>query len=180
MRLLLITLSLLLSITAITPSYSIVEEQVLFDNPKTEKRYKKLIAELRCLVCQNQSLADSDAELAQDLRRKTAEMLKGGASDKAIRTYMTERYGDFILYRPPFNTTTSFLWLGPFILLLAVLIGIVINIRKRQQNELYMPTRTDNEENTIKVRNLLRDTPELSSGSELNNNPQQAGNKADK
>ena len=174
MRLLLITLSLLISFSATTPSYSIVEEQVSFDSPKTEKRYKKLIAELRCLVCQNQSLADSDAELAQDLRRKTVEMLKSGASDKDVRTYMTDRYGDFVLYRPPFNTTTAFLWLGPFILLLIVLIGIVMNIRKRQQNELYTPARADNEEKTVKVRNLLKDTPEL------NSDYQDTNNKADK
>jgi len=165
MRLLLITLSLLVCFSTITPGYSIVEEQVSFDSPKTEKRYKKLIAELRCLVCQNQSLADSDAELAQDLRRKTVEMLKNGASDNDIRTYMTDRYGDFVLYRPPFNTTTAFLWLGPFILLFGVLVGIIINIRKRQQNELYTPARADNEEKTVKVRNLLKETPELNSSS---------------
>lgn len=163
MRLLLITLSFLISFSVITPSYSIVEEEVSFDSPQTEKRYKKLIAELRCLVCQNQSLADSDAELAQDLRGKTVEMLKNGASDKDVRTYMTDRYGDFILYRPPFNITTAFLWLGPFILLLCVLVGIVITIRKRQQDEIYTTARAENEEKTVKVRNLLRDTPQLNS-----------------
>jgi len=101
-------------------------------------------------------------------------MLKSGASDKDVRTYMTDRYGDFVLYRPPFNTTTAFLWLGPFILLLIVLIGIVMNIRKRQQDELYTPARADNEEKTVKVRNLLKDTPEL------NSDYQDTNNKADK
>ena len=143
------------------PSFAVVEEQVSFDNPKHEPRYKKLIAELRCLVCQNQSLADSNAELAVDLRRKTVEMLNSGASDQDVRNYMSDRYGEFILYRPPLNVTTVILWATPFILLLGVLIGIFINIRKRQNDELYSSTRSNNEQTKVKVRNLLRDTPQI-------------------
>lgn len=143
------------------PSQAIVEENVSFDNPKTEKRYKNLIAELRCLVCQNQNLADSDAELAKDLRRKTVEMLRAGKSDDDVRTYMSDRYGDFVLYKPPFNQTTAFLWLGPFILLIGVIIGLVIAIRKRQQDNLLTPAHASNDQTQVKIRNLLKDSPQL-------------------
>jgi len=142
------------------PTYAVVE-QVEFADPQTEQRYKKLIAELRCLVCQNQNLADSDADLAKDLRRKTVEMLQSGASDKEVLSYMRERYGDFVLYRPPFNTTTALLWLGPFILLLAVVIGIFRSIKRRDQEELLKPARANDEAQRVKVRNLLRDAPKL-------------------
>jgi len=142
------------------PTYAVVE-QVEFADAQTEQRYKKLIAELRCLVCQNQNLADSDADLAKDLRRKTVEMLQSGASDKEVLSYMRERYGDFVLYRPPFNTTTALLWLGPFILLLAVVIGIFRSIKRRDQEELLKPARANDEAQRVKVRNLLRDAPKL-------------------
>ena len=138
-----------------------VVEQVEFADQQTADRYKDLIAELRCLVCQNQNLADSDADLAKDLRRKTAEMLRAGKSDQDILDYMRDRYGDFVLYRPPFNSMTAILWLGPFILLLMVVIGIVIYIRHRQQHELLKPTHANDEEQRTKVRNLLRDAPQL-------------------
>lgn len=160
LKLVLLTSILIVGFAA--SSLAVVEEQVRFDNSKTEKRYKQLIAELRCLVCQNQNLADSDAELAKDLRRKTVEMLKSGASNDDVRTYMSDRYGDFVLYKPPFNRTTAFIWLGPFILLFAVLIGAFFNIRKRQQNELVKPAHANsNHQARVKVRNLLKDTPSL-------------------
>ena len=76
-----------------------------------------LAEELRCLVCQNQTLADSHAELAVDLRRQIREQLKAGASEREVRDYMVQRYGDFVLYRPPFKATTLALWVGPFLLL---------------------------------------------------------------
>lgn len=140
--------------------YAVVE-QVDFKDQQTEQRYKDLIAELRCLVCQNQNLADSDADLAKDLRRKTAEMLKDGHSNKEILDYMRERYGDFVLYRPPFNAMTALLWLGPLLLLLAVFIGIFINVKRRQDIELLRPTKSKDEAERVKIRNLLRDTPRL-------------------
>jgi cytochrome c-type biogenesis protein CcmH len=80
-------------------------------------RLKKLSEELRCLVCQNQTLADSNAELAVDLRRQVETMISGGRSDREIRDYMVERYGDFVLYRPPMQGNTLALWLGPFAML---------------------------------------------------------------
>ena len=80
-------------------------------------RLKKLSEELRCLVCQNQTLADSNAELAVDLRRQVETMITAGRSDREIRDYMVERYGDFVLYRPPVQGNTLALWLGPFAML---------------------------------------------------------------
>lgn len=89
-----------------------------FTDPALEARYRVLISELRCLVCQNESLADSHATLAQDLRREVRGMLEAGQSDSAIKAFLTDRYGDFVLYRPPFNWSTALLWLGPLLLLL--------------------------------------------------------------
>lgn len=150
-----------LILSLVSPVAHAVVEHVDFKDQQLEQRYKDLIAELRCLVCQNQNLADSDADLAKDLRRKTAEMLKSGSSDKEILNYMRERYGDFVLYRPPFNTMTALLWLGPLLLLLAVFAGVFFNIRRRQDDELLRPTRSRDEAERVKVRNLLRDTPQI-------------------
>ncbi len=92
-----------------------------FDSPKMEADYNQLIDELRCLVCQNQNLAGSDADLAQDLRRETYEMLQQGKSQQQVVDFMVARYGDFVLYRPQFKSSTYLLWLGPFLLLVVVL-----------------------------------------------------------
>lgn len=102
-----------------------------FNNPETELRFKKLTEELRCLVCQNQSLADSHAELAQDLRNEVYKLVVAGDSDKEIVDYLVSRYGDFVLYRPPVKNTTYFLWFGPFLLLIIAIIIIVRVIRPR-------------------------------------------------
>ncbi|MFT5572747.1 MAG: cytochrome c-type biogenesis protein CcmH [Cryomorphaceae bacterium] len=143
-------------------SFAIVE-QVVFPNEEMEQRYSDLIAEFRCLVCQNQNLADSNAELAKDLRRKTAELLKAGDSDADIRKYMRDRYGDFVSYRPAFNARTALLWLGPVAVLLFVLLGLVFNIRRRQNDEALRPTRANDEAQRVKVRNLMREAPQLNS-----------------
>lgn len=105
-----------------------------FESPQQEQRYKHLINELRCLVCQNQNLADSNAELAQDLRKQVYKMIMQGKSDKSIQDYMVTRYGDFVLYRPPFKTRTALLWMGPFIILGAGLILLLVFIRNRNKN----------------------------------------------
>jgi cytochrome c-type biogenesis protein CcmH len=102
-----------------------------FDDPVKEARYKQLIAELRCLVCQNQNLADSNAELAQDMRRKTYELVQGGASSDDVVDYMVKRYGDFVLYRPPFRLSTLLLWLGPFAILAGGVAILLVFIRRR-------------------------------------------------
>ena len=88
------------------------------DESSIEKRTAALAQELRCLVCQNQTLADSNAPLAVDLRNQIREQLAAGKSERDVKDYMVARYGDFVLYRPPFNAVTLLLWIGPFLLLL--------------------------------------------------------------
>jgi len=96
-----------------------------FANELQETRFQNLLGELRCPKCQNQSLADSDADIAKDLRQKIYDLLVDGKSDDEIRNYLIQRYGDFISYRPPLKSSTALLWLGPLILLL-VSIGLAI------------------------------------------------------
>lgn len=101
-------------------------------DPGTERRLKALAEELRCLVCQNQTIADSNAPLALDLRHQIRGQIAQGRSDDQIRGYMVERYGDFVLYRPPFKASTAMLWIGPFALL-AIGIGVlVVMVRRRR------------------------------------------------
>ncbi|NND81919.1 MAG: cytochrome c-type biogenesis protein CcmH [Gammaproteobacteria bacterium] len=146
-------------------SASAVIEAVQFEDPATEQRYRDLIAELRCLVCQNQNLADSDADLAKDLREKTAEMLRDGRSDAEILSYMQERYGDFVLYRPPLSGSTLALWIAPLVMLLAALIGVLLTIKRRQAAELLRPAHQQNDKQRVQVRNLLKTAPDLNSQS---------------
>ena len=101
-----------------------------FNSLEQQSRYHRLIDELRCLVCQNQNVADSNAGLAQDLRNRTYQMIVSGQTDQHILDYMTERYGDFVLYRPPLNPLTLFLWFGPVIFLTAVAISFWIYFRR--------------------------------------------------
>jgi cytochrome c-type biogenesis protein CcmH len=101
------------------------------DDPATNKRAVYLAEELRCLVCQNQTIADSHADLAIDLRQEVRELLRKGMTPDQVRTYMTDRYGDFVLYRPPLKASTAVLWLGPAVLLAIALLALVRVIRKR-------------------------------------------------
>lgn len=117
----LLTLALL-----VTPQAWAKVEVMQFDTPEQEATYNKMIDELRCLVCQNQNLADSNAELAVDMRRKTHEMVMQNKSEREIAAFMVERYGDFVLYRPPLNSNTLLLWAGPFLILL---VGVTLLIR---------------------------------------------------
>lgn len=100
-------------------------------DPALESRVNTLGAELRCLVCQNQSLADSHAELAVDLKNQIREQLRAGRSEQQVIDYMTERYGDFVLYRPPVKGTTALLWFGPAALLVGGLAVFVLMMRRR-------------------------------------------------
>lgn len=102
-----------------------------FSNPALAARYDVLLGELRCLVCQNQSLKDSHAELAQDLRDEVKRLLEKGDSDVAIRAYLVARYGDFVLYSPPLKESTWLLWLGPFVLLALAVMVVVMMSRRR-------------------------------------------------
>ncbi len=122
-----------------------------FKTPEQEQQYNRMVEELRCLVCQNQNLADSNAELAQDLRQEVYDMIQQGASDKEIIDFMVARYGDFVLYRPPLKSTTLFLWIGPFVILGIGVLVLLFHIRKRraaQEPEL-------NEAELEKARQLL-------------------------
>ncbi|MSQ64093.1 MAG: cytochrome c-type biogenesis protein CcmH [Betaproteobacteria bacterium] len=102
-------------------------------NPETEERIRRLSEKLRCLVCQNQTLADSNAELASDLRRQLREQVAAGHSDDEILDFLVQRYGDFVLYDPPFKATTLLLWLGPFVLLAAAALVLVTTLRRRRR-----------------------------------------------
>ena len=101
-------------------------------DPGTAKRAVRLASELRCLVCQNQTIADSNADLAQDLRRQINEQIAQGKSDGEIIDYMVARYGDFVLYRPPFKASTVLLWLGPLALALIALVVLARIVRGRR------------------------------------------------
>lgn len=103
------------------------------EDPALEARMLRIATELRCLVCQNQTIADSHAELAVDLRNQVKEMLKRGDSDQMIIDYMTARYGDFVLYRPPLKGTTMILWFGPAVLLLGGLVTLYVVLRRRSR-----------------------------------------------
>jgi len=102
-----------------------------FSGNVDEDRYKHLIAELRCLVCQNQSLADSDAGLAHDLRREVWELMDQGRSDAQVQEFLVARYGDFVLYNPPVKPSTYILWYGPFALLAIGLLVLIHTLRRR-------------------------------------------------
>ena len=127
-------MSWLLVIILLIPSLAAAEEaRPLADNPQIEARLKTLAVELRCLVCQNQTLADSHAPLAEDLRREVREMIAKDMSDREIIDFLVQRYGDFVLYRPPWKASTTLLWLGPFLLLIAGATGLVFALRRRQK-----------------------------------------------
>ena len=143
--------ALIASLWLVTASAAI--DVLEFDDASQEARYNDLIKELRCLVCQNQNLADSDADLAKDLRQKAYEMIRAGDSDKDIVDYMVERYGDFVLYRPPLNTSTVLLWVGPFVILVTCLMILIVIARRRRGR-----TVADmDDEQRRKAERLLRD-----------------------
>lgn len=107
------------------------QEPMVFENQQQQDRFDQLTQELRCLVCQNQNLADSDAPLAHDLRREVHEMLMSGQSNEQIKKFLVDRYGDFVLYRPPVQQNTYLLWLAPLILLLGGALVVRSSIKKR-------------------------------------------------
>lgn len=106
------------------------DDPLQFENSEQQQRYQKLLEELRCLVCQNQTLADSHADLAQDLRNEVYKMVAAGQTNDSIIEFLVSRYGDFVLYRPPLKWTTILLWFGPFALLLYGLVSIYRFVRK--------------------------------------------------
>lgn len=111
--------SIVTALLAIVVSLSVMaQEPLVFENQQQQDRFDQLTKELRCLVCQNQNLADSDAQLAHDLRREVHELLLSGRNNDEIKQFLVDRYGDFVLYRPPVQTNTYLLWLAPLLLLL--------------------------------------------------------------
>lgn len=143
---------LLIVLLLTTTALFAAEALPLAENPALETQVHRLSTELRCLVCQNQTLADSDAPLAEDLRIEIREMASKGKSDQEIIDYLVARYGDFVLYRPPVKSTTVLLWLGPFLLLLAGLVSLGLILRSRQKYIFEAPLNVDE---SRKVADLL-------------------------
>ena len=104
--------------------------EIVTDSP-IDARLRELSTELRCLVCQNSTLADADAPLAQDLRREIRKLMEAGKTDEEIVAYLVARYGDFVTFRPPVNASTALLWFGPFIMLIIGAITLVVVLKKR-------------------------------------------------
>ena len=124
--------SALLAVLACAPVHAVEPDEILND-PALEARARQISQELRCLVCQNQSIDDSNAALARDLRVLLRERLKAGDSDAEVFAFLTARYGEFVLLRPPFNTHTVLLWLAPFLLLAGATLALVSRARARSR-----------------------------------------------
>ena len=128
MKRVIVLFALLLAVGA-----ALAQEPLVFENAAQEERYNALTLELRCTVCQNQSLADSDAPLAQDLRAEIYEMMMAGRSNDEIKSFMIERYGDFVLYRPPVQGNTVALWVIPVALLLLGAVAVFFVVRNHNR-----------------------------------------------
>jgi cytochrome c-type biogenesis protein CcmH len=150
--------ALLLFLLALVAPGAAAAEAVQADDPALARRIASLSAGLRCLVCQNQTIADSNAPLALDLKQQVREKIAAGMTDQQIRTYMVERYGDFVLYSPPLKATTVLLWVGPFVLLAAGALVLVANVRRRRREQQAVAPLTQAERE--RARALLDETPE--------------------
>lgn len=128
------------------------EAKPVAEDPVLEQRMIKLSEDLRCLVCQNESLAGSRADLAQDLRQEIREQMRAGKSDEQVVDYLTERYGDFVLYKPPVKPLTWLLWFGPFALLIGAVGGLYAYIKRRGNRPVDAPL---SEEEKKRVAALL-------------------------
>jgi len=133
------------------------EARPMAEDPELEKRLMKLSQELRCLVCQNETLADSQAGLAVDLRREIREQMKAGKSDQEIIAFLTQRYGEFVLYRPPLKPATYLLWFGPFVLLLVGLAVLYKYVKQRREMISDQPLSADERR---RAQELLRSSLE--------------------
>lgn len=122
-----------LALLCVAPSWG-KEAASLADDPKVEQRLIVISEEMRCLVCQNESLAGSRSDLANDLRRELRALIKQGKTDAEIREFMVSRYGDFVLYRPPVKPITWLLWIGPFVLMVAGVIALFVYMRRRNRD----------------------------------------------
>jgi cytochrome c-type biogenesis protein CcmH len=133
MRRWLVALSLMLACLAAPPGHAATNPDEILQDPALEQRARDLSKQLRCLVCQNQSIDDSDAALARDLRRIVREQLIAGRSDEQIIDYLTARYGDFVLLKPPVKPATWGLWFGPALVLVIAGAGVVLYVRRRSR-----------------------------------------------
>lgn len=127
---------LMASVGSISVSYAVNLETYQFDDPNKEALFRELINELRCPKCQNQSIADSDAPLAKDLRDRTYQMVQQGATKQEVVDYMVARYGDFAYYRPPVRLSTLVLWLGPVLVVLIGALVIIVRVRQQRHEEV--------------------------------------------
>ena len=130
------------------------EAALLAEDPLVEKRLIHISEELRCMVCQNESLASSRAELANDLREEVRKLIREDRSDSQIKEYLVTRYGDFVLYRPEVKPLTWVLWFGPFLLLMLAIIGMAYYLRQRQAAQTGGPALSD--EDRRKVQEILK------------------------
>ena len=130
------------------------EAALLAEDPLVEKRLIHISEELRCMVCQNESLASSRAELANDLREEVRKLIREDRSDSQIKEYLVTRYGDFVLYRPEVKPLTWVLWFGPFLLLVLAIIGMAYYLRQRQAAQTGGPALSD--EDRRKVQEILK------------------------
>jgi cytochrome c-type biogenesis protein CcmH len=130
------------------------EAAPLAEDPVLEKRLIHISEELRCLVCQNESLASSRAELANDLREEVRKLIRQDKSDSQIKEYLVTRYGDFVLYKPEVKPLTWVLWFGPFLLLVLAILGMAYYLRQRQVTQTGQPTLSD--EDRRKVQEILK------------------------
>ncbi|NBX15339.1 MAG: cytochrome c-type biogenesis protein CcmH [Betaproteobacteria bacterium] len=133
------------------------EAAPMAEDPVVEKRMVHISEELRCLVCQNESLASSRAELATDLREEVRSLIRQGKSDTQIKEYLVTRYGDFVLYRPEVKALTWILWFGPFLLLLAGVVGMALYLRQRQAEQVQAEDQNLSEEERRRVAQLLKE-----------------------
>jgi cytochrome c-type biogenesis protein CcmH len=148
----------LLMLLVILPAFSYAGQATdMAADPVLEKRMIGLAENLRCLVCQNESLASSHADLAEDLRREVREQMQKGLSDQQIIDYLVSRYGDFVLYDPPVKKATLVLWYGPFVLLLLGVGMLIYQLRKRKSQIVETEL---SDEDARRVASLLEETPE--------------------
>jgi cytochrome c-type biogenesis protein CcmH len=157
MRRVALQLLVCLGVLALFAQVSAQEAKLMADDPAIEKRLMILSEELRCLVCQNETLAASQADLALDLKREIREQMKAGKNDKEIITFLTARYGDFVLYRPRVTPATYLLWFGPFLFMLS---GLVLLYKYLKQRRALITPEPLSAEDHRRAQDLLKVTPE--------------------
>jgi cytochrome c-type biogenesis protein CcmH len=148
--------ALALAFTVLTVATHAKEAAPASDDPALEVRVMAIAEELRCLVCQNETIAASHADLAVDLRKQIRLKLQAGESQQQILDFMVQRYGDFVLYRPPLKASTALLWIGPFVLLLVAAGAMAVNVRRRRRSAMAQEW---SEAQAQRARTLLDDGP---------------------